>query len=127
MDLGKTSSVLSSSRPKLKPSTPHAVNSLIEKLEKIDSIIDEAVKEYRKLIVEEARIQWGDLADTIMVSFNKDTMEVTVYSSATDSHYLEYGTPEITPSPVIRMAAINAQQNLVPLIKKRLSKIGLSL
>lgn len=127
MDLGKTNSVLSNSRPKVKPSTPHAVHSLIAKLEKIDSIIDEAVKEYRDLVVENARQMWGDVADSIRVYYDKDTMVVTVYSNSPDAHYLEYGINEIPPSPVLRLATTDAQQKLVPLIKKRLSKIGLSL
>jgi len=39
---------------------------------------------------------------------------------------LEYGTPELPPAPVIRMASIRAQEKLVPLIKEELSKLGLS-
>lgn len=125
MDLGKTNYVLSNSRAK--SGVPHAVNSLVSKLEKIDSVIESAIKEYRHSLVEDARYLWGDVADTIMVSYDKATMEVTIYSNSDDSFLLEYGTPDTPAAPVLRMAAVEAQQKLVPLIKNRLSKLGLTI
>lgn len=105
---------------------PWAVHSLITNLEKFNSAVDQAVKEYQDVVRQEAAADWGEVADSIIVEFNKDTMSVNIFSEHPDATFLEYGTPEAPPTPVLRMAAIRAQEKLVPFIKKELSKVGLS-
>jgi len=111
---------------KPKPRMPWAVHSLISKLGEFHNAVDRAVAEYQKEVRQDAAADWGDVANTIIVEFDKEKMVVNIHSPHPDATLLEYGTPELPPAPVIRMASIRAQEKLVPLIKEELYKLGLS-
>jgi len=121
---GKTAST-SSYRSKTKPSTPYAVNNLITSLNKVEKAIKAAVRKYQTKVRKEAKYSWGEAAKTINVTFDYDNMVVHITSNHPDADMLEHGSDEFPPSPVIRMAAIKAQEELIPLIKTQLIKIGL--
>jgi hypothetical protein len=121
---GKTAST-SAYSSKLKPSTPHAVHHLIVSLNKVEKAIKAAVRAYQRKVRKEAQKSWGDVAKTINVTFDYKTMLVNIYSNHPDADMLEHGSLESPPKPVIRMAAIEAQKDLIPLIKEQFIKIGL--
>ena len=121
---GKTAST-SSYRSKTKPSTPHAVNSLITSLNKVEKAIKAAVRKYQTKVRKEAKDSWGEAASSINVTFDYDTMLVRITSSHPDADRLEHGSDNSPPKPVIRMAAIKAQEQLIPLITAQLVKVGL--
>jgi hypothetical protein len=121
---GKTAST-SSYRSKTKASTPYAVNTLITSLSKVEKAIKAAVRRYQTKVRKEAKASWGDVAKTINVTFDYDTMVVHITSDHPDAELLENGSEEQPPRPVIRMAAIKAQEELIPLIKQQFTKIGL--
>jgi hypothetical protein len=111
---------------KPKPRMPWAIHSWITRLEKFNDGIEKAVSKYQEEVRQEAAPNWGEVASTIVVEFDKKTMTVNIYSPHPDATHLEYGTPEVPPAPVIRMAAIRAQEKLIPFIKEEFAKIGLS-
>ena len=121
---GKTAST-SSYRSKTKPSTPHAVHNLTSSLSKVEKAIKAAVRKYQTMVRKEAKDSWGEAASSINVTFDYDTMVVHITSSHPDADMLENGSDNSPPKPVIRMAAIRAQEQLIPLITAHLVKVGL--
>ena len=121
---GKTAST-SSYRSKTKPSTPHAVHNLTSSLSKVEKAIKAAVRKYQTKVRKEAKDSWGEAASSINVTFDYDTMVVHITSSHPDADMLENGSDNSPPKPVIRMAAIRAQEQLIPLITAHLVKVGL--
>lgn len=103
---------------------PHAVNNVIKTLENLEKAIQKSVNKYQKKVRKDAAAQWGDVASTIMVKFNPSTLSIDIYSDHPDANLLENGTPDTPPSPVLRVAAIRAQNDLVPLIKEHFKKMG---
>ena len=121
---GKTAST-SSYHSKTKPSTPHAVHNLTSSLNKVEKAIKAAVRKYQTKVRKEAKDSWGEAASSINVTFDYDTMIVHITSSHPDADMLENGSDNSPPKPVIRMAAIRAQEQLIPLITAQLVKVGL--
>ena len=121
---GKSAST-SSYRSKTKPSTPHAVHNLTSSLSKVEKAIKAAVRKYQTKVRKEAKDSWGEAASSINVTFDYDNMVVHITSSHPDADMLENGSDNSPPKPVIRMAAIRAQEQLIPLITAQLVKVGL--
>lgn len=103
---------------------PHAVNNIINTFENLEKAIQKSVVKYQKKVRKNAAAQWGDVASTIMVEFNPSTMSIEIYSDHPDANLLENGTPDTPPKPVIRVAALRAQDELVPMIKEHFKSMG---
>lgn len=91
--------------------------------------IQEVAKEFEKEVKEQARSSWGDLADSIRVRVNPQTLTLdfeVVGPDAPDAEMLEYGTLQQSPRAVLRNAAVEANQKLPLIIEKRIAEKVLS-
>ena len=90
----------------------------------LTKIVHEEAKRYEASVRNKARASWGDLADHIQVTVGPDlrlifSIEEGFEDMATE---LEYGTPNTSPSAVLRMAAIDANNELSSTITNRVAK-----
>lgn len=86
----------------------------------LTNAMDEVLTEYQKSVRTKARAAWGDLADTITISFNPHTFEVE-FTAAPEAHNLEYGDESHSPSAILRNAATEASQQLPARIMAKIS------
>ena len=107
-----------------KSGVPVAVQQVLTKLDNLKHEIDKLVDAYREKVVKDAQLQWGEVANSIQITFDIDTRKLLVYSDDPIADILEHGTDEFAPAPVIRMAAVRAEHELAPKISKLFGQIG---
>lgn len=124
--LGQTTSPMSLTRSSTKGVIPHAMANTMKTLKDVEKAINAAVKKYQTKLRKDAVSSWGaEVAKTIKVTFNYDSMVLTIKSDHPDAELLEAGDSENPPKPVLRSAAVKAQAELVPLIKEQFQKLGI--
>ena len=89
--------------------------------ELLTSALNQALRDYEKEVRAKARATWGDLADTISISFDPATGDIT-FEAAPEAAALEYGTPDQAPSAVLRMASVDATHGLPMRVDAIMSK-----
>jgi hypothetical protein len=124
--LGQATSPMSLTRSSTKGVIPHAMANTMKTLKDVEKAINAAVKKYQTKLRKDAVSSWGvEVAKTIKVTFNSDSMVLTINSDHPDAELLEAGDSENPPKPVLRSAAVKAQAELVPLIKEQFQKLGI--
>ena len=123
---GQTSYPESLTHSSTKGVLPHAVANTMKALNDVEKAIKEAVKKYQTKIRKEAVSSWGaEIAKTIKVTFDSNSMTLTIKSDHPDAELLETGDSNMPPKPVLRSAAVKAQAELLPLIKEQFKKLGI--
>lgn len=87
--------------------------------------IGEALFTFEKKVKQQANHQWGDLADDIRIRLDPKTLTISfdvVGPNADQAEELEYGTSGQSPRAVLRVAAVQATQDLPRMIEQNILK-----
>lgn len=93
---------------------PAAVSSIFEIDKRFAQFVEVVSQEFQEEIRDQARMEWGEVADTIFVGYDSANRTLRVFSIHPDAHILEYGGPDSPPKPVLRSAAYSAQHRFAP-------------
>jgi hypothetical protein len=93
-------------------------------LNALQAAAQDAATRYELHLQSKARESWGDTAAGISVNVGDDlVMTIGVVDEvAEEAQLLEYGTPDKAPAAVLRMAAVEANNKLSPMITKALQE-----
>lgn len=121
----RTYTTPSSSSSSIISGTPVSVAKFDNYQDKVRSALQEAAtraaQDLERRIQSQARQSWGEVADSIKVTVTPDlSLAISVDEEFADvAHDLEYGAPGVAPTGVLRMAAVDAPNN----IKSRLQQL----